>query len=110
MQDRISPLLLTSEIRTMAADELWLSQAYGCDRVGIHFTWTRDQPAVELVLPEIEAALAPFHPIPHWGKLFTLPAEEVQSRYSRLGDFRALLGRYDPDGKFRNAFVERYIF
>jgi xylitol oxidase len=110
VQDRFSPLLLTSEIRMMAADALWLSQSYGADRAGLHFTWRRDWPAVRAVLPVIEAALAPFRPIPHWGKLFTLPASEVQSRYQRLGDFRDLANRCDPGAKFRNDFVSGYVF
>ncbi len=34
----------------------------------------------------------------------------VQSRYPRLPDFRELLSTYDPQGKFRNGYVERYVF
>ena len=62
------------------------------------------------VLPDLERALAPFDPLPHWGKLFAMPAETVRSRYARLGDFRALLGAHDPGGKFRNGFVDRHVF
>jgi xylitol oxidase len=110
IQDRIAPQLLIAEIRTVAADRLWMSMCYEQKSVAFHFTFMRDWPAVSEILPHIEAALAPFRPRPHWGKLFTLPASEVQSRYARLGDFRALLDRLDPGGKFRNAFVEAYIF
>jgi xylitol oxidase len=54
--------------------------------------------------------LAPFQPRPHWGKLFNLTPAQVQARYPRLADFQALARDYDPQGKFRNAFVERYLF
>jgi xylitol oxidase len=102
--DRIRPLLYISEIRTIAADDLWLSPEYGRDTVGIHFTWKRDQDAVERALIEVERALEPFAPRPHWGKLFL-----SAPRYERLPDFVALLGRFDPRGAFRNDWLERHV-
>ena len=105
-----APLLMVSEIRTVAADNLWLSPCNGRPCVAFHFSFHPDQPAIMALLPGLEAVLAPFEPVPHWGKLFTMAPETVQSRYTQLGQFKALLDRYDPDGKFRNAFVDRYIF
>ncbi len=107
---RIAPLLHVSEVRTVAADDLWMSPCYRQASVAIHFTWKKDWKAVQRLLPAIEAALAPWNPRPHWGKLFTLPPAAVQACYPRLPDFRRLLQTYDPAGKFRNAFLDRYIF
>ena len=109
MRDQIAPLTQITEVRTAAADDLWLSPCYHQDCVCLHFTLVKDWPAVRQLLPQIEAALAPFAPRPHWGKLFTLPAAQVQARYPRLPDFRRLMAQYDPEGKFRNAFVETYL-
>jgi len=78
--------------------------------VAIHFTWIKDWERVRGVLPRIEAALAPFEARPHWGKLFTMPAARLQGLYEKLPDFRRLLAEYDPQGKFRNDFLDRYIF
>jgi xylitol oxidase len=103
---RIAPLLQVCEVRTVAADDLWLSAAYQTDVVGLHFTWIRDQDAVEALLPSLEAAL-PATARPHWGKLFTLPADDLRRRYPRFDDFAALRARFDPDGRFRNAFLAR---
>ena len=103
---RIAPLLQVCEVRTVRADELWLSPAYRADVVGLHFTWVRDQPAVEALLPVIEAAL-PSTARPHWGKLFALPADELRGRYPRFDDFAALRARFDPAGRLRNAFLAR---
>jgi xylitol oxidase len=97
-------LLYISEIRTIAADDLWLSPEYGRDTVGIHFTWKRDQDAVERALIEVERALEPFDPRPHRGKLFL-----SAPRYERLPDFVALLDRLDPRGAFRNDWLERHV-
>ena len=38
-----------------------------------------------------------------------MPAAPVQSLYPRLPDFQRLLQSYDPQGKFRNAFLDKYI-
>lgn len=108
--ERIRPLLHASEVRTVAADELWLSPAHGRDSALVHFTWKQMPAEVEALLPEIEAALAPFSPRPHWGKVFTLPADQVRAHYPRLPDFQALAQRLDPAGKFRSAYVETYLF
>ncbi len=109
LREVIAPLLQTSELRAVAADALWLSMAHGRDSLGIHFTWKQDWEGVRRVLPQIEAALAPFGVRPHWGKLFTMEQEQVRSLYPRLPDFQRLLRSYDPDGQFGNAFVARYI-
>ena len=107
---QVSPLIQTSEVRTVAADQLWMSPCYGQDCVALHFTWKPDWPAVSRLLPLIEAALAPLEARPHWGKLFTVPPAAVQALYPRLPDFRRLLGELDPQGKFRNRFLDTYIF
>ncbi|WP_114855801.1 D-arabinono-1,4-lactone oxidase [Brachybacterium sp. YJGR34] len=107
--DRIRPLLHASEVRTVAADELWLSPAHGRDSALVHFTWKRRPAEVEALLPEIEAALAPFSPRPHWGKVFTLDPGTVRAHYPRLEDFRSLRDRLDPTRTFANAYVDRYL-
>ncbi|HUF08406.1 MAG TPA: FAD-binding protein [Rhodothermales bacterium] len=108
--DQLAPLLMISEIRTVDADDLWISPCYDRPSTGFHFTWKQDWSALKDLLPLIEEALEPYEAVPHWGKLFTMSARRIQSRYERLPDFRALLQEYDPDGKFRNPFLEEYIF
>ncbi|HWC83425.1 MAG TPA: D-arabinono-1,4-lactone oxidase [Pseudonocardiaceae bacterium] len=109
IRDLIRPVLQICEFRTVAADDLWLSPAYHRDSVSIHFTWIADAQAVLPVASLVERALEPFQPRPHWAKVFTTPPETVRSRYERLPDFRSLMGRFDPTGKFRNAFIDRYL-
>lgn len=106
----ITPLLQVAEIRSVAADDLWLSTAGGRDSVAFHFTWFRDQAAVEDVVKIVEAALAPFGARPHWGKVFDAEAAALAPLYPHFGDFKALAGRLDPDGKFRNDFLRRVVF
>jgi xylitol oxidase len=86
----LTPLLQVSEVRVVAADDLWLSGAYGRDSIAIHFTWVLDEPAVMAMLPRLEAALAPFEPRPHWGKLTAMSPGAIRARYPRFDDVVAL--------------------
>jgi len=109
LSPRIRPLLHIGEIRTVAADRLWMSPQCARETVAIHFTWRRRQAAVEALLVEVEAALAPFSPRPHWGKLFLADADALAPRYERWSDFVALVARMDSRGAFRNAWFERKV-
>jgi xylitol oxidase len=64
---------------------------------------------VHAAVAAVEAALAPFEPRPHWGKLFHTGRDELAARYPRLGDFAELAGRLDPRGAFRNAWLEERV-
>jgi len=105
----ISPLLLISEIRTIAADTLWLSPFYERDSIAFHFTWKPLATDVQAVLPRIEAALAPFAARPHWGKLFVASPQGLEAVYPKLPAFRQLREQLDSSDKFGNAFVTRYV-
>jgi xylitol oxidase len=100
----LRPVLQVCEIRTIAADALWMSPQYERDSVAIHFTWEREPDAVRRVLEQVEAALAPFDPRPHWGKLFLRAPS-----YPRTADFARLAARLDPRGAFRNEWTERFL-
>jgi alditol oxidase len=60
----------------------------------VHFTF--EQVPIEGALHDIEAALAPFDPRPHPGKVHLTPGV-----YERTADFEALAERLDPRGAFR---------
>jgi xylitol oxidase len=110
LRDQITPHLLITEIRAIAADDLWMSPCYQQPCVTIHFTWKQDWPAVSQLLPVIEKELAPFQARPHWGKLFTMPPEQLHVHYKKLPEFIALTKKFDPIGKFRNDFLNTNIF
>jgi xylitol oxidase len=109
LSSRIQPLLFVTEIRTVAADQLWMSMNYREDSVALHFTWKREQDAVERITAEIEEALAPFHMRPHWGKLFHMNAATIATLYERHGDFVRLQERLDPRGAFRNQWLQSRV-
>ncbi len=110
LRDQITPHLLITEIRAIAADDLWMSPCYQQPCVTIHFTWKQDWPAVQQLLPVIEKELAPFGARPHWGKLFTMSPQQLHASYPKLPQFLALTKKFDPTGKFRNDFLNANIF
>lgn len=109
ISDRINALMGASEVRSIAADDLWMSMFYERDAVAFHFTWVQDWERVRALLPLIEEKLAPFDARPHWGKTFTIAPKQLEALYPRMGDFRALVREFDPSGKFGNAFLDEFV-
>ncbi|MCU0469952.1 MAG: FAD-binding protein [Arcicella sp.] len=110
LNEKVSPHLMITEVRAIAADDLWMSPFYQKTCVAFHFTWKQEVEAVTALLPLIEEALAPFNPRPHWGKIFTLQPSVLQSRIEKLADFKTLMTKHDPEGKFRNEFIDTNLF
>jgi xylitol oxidase len=110
LRDRVGPHLFISELRTIDADDLWMSTCYQRPSMAIHFTWKPEWPAVKQLLPVIEEQLAPFDARPHWAKLFTMPPSRLKSLYTKLPDYQELLKHYDPRSKFRNEFLSTNIY
>jgi len=106
--DEIASRVYATEIRTMSADDLWLSGAYGRKTVGFHFTWKKSAD-IHAFLPKVESILGKKSGRPHWGKLFSTPKEQISARYPKYQGFKELLGKYDPENKFRNNFIEKYF-
>jgi xylitol oxidase len=110
LRDRITPHLFVTELRAIAADNLWMSMAYQRRSLAIHFTWKPEPSAVNQIVAQIEAKLAPFQPRPHWGKVFTLKAPQLAPVYPRWNDFRQLAQQFDPKGKFRNDYMNEELW
>ncbi|MCP9745122.1 FAD-binding protein [Lacihabitans sp. CS3-21] len=110
LNEKVSPLLFITEIRTIAGDEIPMSPFYKKTCLAIHFTWKQEVNAVMALLPEVEKALEPFGARPHWGKVFTLQPFVLQGRIEKLNEFKALMIKHDPEGKFRNDFIETNLF
>lgn len=106
----IAPHLFITEIRSIAEDNIWMSPFNGQKSIAIHFTLKPHKEVYTQLLPKIEAALQPFNVKPHWGKLFTMAPKTLQSKYSRLADFKEIVAEFDPEGKFRNEFIQKNLY
>ena len=109
LKEQLKPVLMISEVRAIAADRQWMSPFYEQDSVAFHFTWEQDREGVEAVLPLIQGGLEPFGVKPHWGKIFTIEPDRIKSLYPNMDKFKDALTMYDPNGKFRNDFLQRYL-
>lgn len=109
LRDRVAAVLQVCEIRTIAADELWLSPNHERDSLALHFTWIADTGAVLPVVADLEKALTPLGARPHWGKIFTAAPSELRAAYPRFADFAALTTRFDPKGAFRNPWLDALL-
>ena len=110
LRDKITPHLFITELRAIAADDLWMSMAYKRPSLAIHFTWKPESDAIATLLPQIEAKLKPFSARPHWAKVFAMNSSQLQPLYPRMKDFRALAQEFDPGGKFRNGFLRDHVY
>ncbi len=110
ISEQINSHLYVSEIRSIKADELWMSTCYQRDSIAIHTTWKQEIPEVMALLPQMEKKLNRFNPRPHWAKLFTISHASLASRYPKIEEFKALLAKHDPNGKFRNKFLDQHIY
>ncbi|MEV6285812.1 D-arabinono-1,4-lactone oxidase [Kribbella sp. NPDC051770] len=107
--NEMAAVIQVSEVRTIAADTLWLSPSQGRDTVAFHFTWIQDEAAVRPVVEALEAALLPLGARPHWGKVFAADAATLRTCYPKVPDFVELAARYDEGGKFRNDYLNTYL-
>lgn len=97
-----------SELRFVKGDESWMSPAYGRDtcQLGVYATYSPDIPRAFLAYRELGRA---WDARPHWGKSFETTPEEIRALYPRADDFRTLARELDPDGVFRNPFVDSIL-
>ena len=109
LRDKITPHLFITELRAIAADDLWMSMAYQRPSLAIHFTWKPEPEAVAEIVPQIEAQLAPFAARPHWAKVFFMKSKQIAPLYPRVKDFERLGAEFDPKGKFRNSYMREHI-
>lgn len=110
LNEQISPHLWISEIRTIAADDFWMSPCFHQDSVAIHFTWKPHTKEVMELIPKIEGTLAAFNGKPHWGKLFTMNPMALKQQYEKYPDFLELTKKYDPERKFKNHYLSKNIY
>ncbi|MFB9906562.1 D-arabinono-1,4-lactone oxidase [Allokutzneria oryzae] len=102
------PVMFPVEVRVAAADDVWLSTAYGRDSayIAVHqFVGMPYRHWFEV----FESVVSAVGGRPHWGKMHQLDAEILTGRYPRFEDFRRVRAKLDPTGRFRNAYLDRVL-
>ncbi len=96
------------EVRSAAADDLWLSTASGrrTGYIALH-RYHREDPAE--YFRTIEEIMQTHGGRPHWGKMHNRDADSLRAAYPRFDDFVTVRDRLDPDRLFGNAYLERVL-
>jgi L-gulono-1,4-lactone dehydrogenase len=100
------PVMFPVEVRVAAADDIWLSTAYGRDTayIAIHqYTGLPYQAYFDL----FESVVAEVAGRPHWGKMHSLDAGRLAPLYPHFDDFRRVRAQVDPEGRFGNRYLGR---
>lgn len=109
---KISPAfrhqLLVTEIRSIAADEHWLSPAYQRETIAFHCTW-KNHAEVPSLVALIEEALQPFSFRPHMGKLFNVGFDHLRQVIPQFDSFLEFVRNFDPENKFGNEFTNNLL-
>jgi len=96
------------ELRFSKADDLWLSPAYQRDSIWLSL-YNIDRKNWPAQLAKFEAFARAHGGRPHWGKEATFDRAYLRAQYPRLDDFAELAARHDPEGKFRNAWLDEIL-
>jgi FAD-linked oxidoreductase len=102
------PVMFPVEVRVAAADDIWLSTAYGRDTAYIAIHQYVGMPYQEY-FAAFESIVAGARGRPHWGKMHTLGAERLSALYPKFGDFLRVRDQADPDRRFANPYLERVL-
>lgn len=96
------------EVRFAAADDVWLSTAYGRPTayVAVHQFHRRDHHAY---FDAVEAIARSVGGRPHWGKLHSLTDEELRTEYPHFDDFLDVRDQYDPARAFDNPYLQQVL-
>jgi FAD/FMN-containing dehydrogenase len=96
------------EIRAAAADENWMSTAYGRPTayIAVH-RYFRDDPTE--YFRAFDAIMRTYDGRPHWGKMHFRSAEDLRPAYPRFDDFLGVRDELDPDRRFTNGYLERVL-
>jgi FAD-linked oxidoreductase len=102
------PVMFPVEVRLAAADDIWLSTAYGRDTAYVAIHQYAGLPYREYfrVFESIAAAVGGR---PHWGKLHTRDAGCLGKLYPRFGDFLRVREETDPERRFSNAYLGQVL-
>jgi FAD-linked oxidoreductase len=100
------PVMFPVEVRVAAADDIWLSTAYGRDSAYIAIHQYAGLP-YQAYFDLFESIVAGVAGRPHWGKMHSLDAGRLRALYPRYDDFRRVRAEADPEGRFGNQYLTR---
>ncbi|TDC76753.1 FAD-binding protein [Micromonospora sp. KC606] len=95
-------------VRTIAPDDIWLSNAHGRPTTTIACLQNAGLPYEEY-FQDMEAVFRQYGGRPHWGKKHWLTARDLRPLYPHWDDFQAVRRQLDPDGVFLTPDLSRLL-
>ena len=102
------PVMFPVEVRVAAADDIWLSTAYGRESAYVAIHQYAGLP-YRAYFDRFESIAAEVEGRPHWGKLHSLDAERLRPLYPRYDEFRRVRAEVDPEARFGNSYLTRVL-
>ena len=102
------PVMFPVEVRVAAADDIWLSTAYGRESAYVAIHQYAGLP-YRAYFDRFESIVAEVAGRPHWGKLHSLDAERLRPLYPRYDEFRRVRAEVDPEARFGNSYLTRVL-
>jgi L-gulonolactone oxidase len=96
------------ELRVAASDDIPLSTASGRETGYLAVHLSAGMP-FDQYFRGVEGIMDDVGGRPHWGKMHYQTAETLAPRYSDWAQFQAVRARLDPDGRFRNPYLDRVL-
>jgi FAD/FMN-containing dehydrogenase len=107
MRTEFPDLAWPVEYRTVASDDVWLSQAYERDVATISVHQGIDIDDTPL-FRACESVFRRYDGRPHWGKMHEFDAADLASAHPRWRDWWERRDDVDPDGTFLNDVLARW--
>jgi FAD-linked oxidoreductase len=102
------PVMFPVEVRVAAADDIWLSTAYGQESAYVAIHQYAGLP-YRAYFDRFESIVAEVAGRPHWGKLHSLDAGRLGRLYPRYDEFRRVRAEVDPEARFGNSYLTRVL-
>ena len=102
------PVMFPVEVRVAAADDIWLSTAYGRESAYVAIHQYAGLP-YRAYFDRFESIVAEVAGRPHWGKLHSLDVEHLRPLYPRYDEFRRVRAEVDPEARFGNSYLTQVL-
>lgn len=106
LMDKYPEVSMPLEYRTLAADDVYLSPAYGRNTVTLSAHRIAAAPH-QTFFADVEAIFRNHRGRPHWGKVHTQTLAELSNSYPKWNAFHEVREQLDPNGRFLNPYLRK---
>ncbi len=108
MEKQFPEVYFPLEIRSVAADETWLSPFYRRETcsIAVHHDAAEDSTAF---FRAVEPIFRKYEGRPHWGKMHSLTARDFAALYPRFTEAMEVRRDIDPENRFISPYLAKIL-